>query len=148
MYKLNFKKRVWIVKHYIDGVSTKELSSAQRVTRMTVSKLVRIYKEYGWDGLKDHKTGRAERMLNPNAEIIILDLRKRFGYGPCRIEQLLKNKGFGISHRQIEKTLIRNNMVTPNLKKQKPRRWVRYELPILMIFGIQIGAMTRLQVNN
>jgi len=129
MYKLNFKKGVWIVKQYIEGVSTKELSSAQRVTRMTVSKLVRIYKGYGWDGLKDHKTGRSERILNPNAEIIILDLRKRFGYGPCRIEQLLKNKGFGISHRQIEKTLIRNNMVTPNLKKQKPRRWVRYELP-------------------
>lgn len=30
---------------------------------------------------------------------------------------------------KIEKVLIRNNMVKPNIKKQKPRKWVRYELP-------------------
>jgi putative transposase len=60
---------------------------------------------------------------------VILDLRKRFGYGPCRIEHLLKSKGFGISHRQIEKLLLRNGLVQPNVKKQKARKWVRYELP-------------------
>lgn len=49
--------------------------------------------------------------------------------GLCRIEQLLKNKGFSISHRQIEKLLLRNGLVQPNVKKQKPRKWVRYELP-------------------
>jgi putative transposase len=96
---------------------------------MTVSKLVRSCKEYGWDGLKDHKTGRPEMQLSAAAEIIILDLRQRFGYGACRIEQLLKKKGFGISHRQIEKLLLRNGVVEPNVKKQKPRKWVRYELP-------------------
>ena len=68
-------------------------------------------------------------MLNKNAEIIILDLRKRYGYGACNIEQILKNKGFGISHRQIEKLLVRNELVEPNIKKQKCRKWVRYELP-------------------
>jgi putative transposase len=60
---------------------------------------------------------------------MILKIRRKFGYGPSRIEHLLKKKGFGISHRQIEKTLLQNNMVQPNLKKQKPRKWVRYELP-------------------
>lgn len=96
---------------------------------MTVSKLVRTYQEYGWDGLKDHKTGRSEAQLNQNAEIIILDLRRRFGYGACRIEQLLREKGFAISHRQIEKLLLRNGLIEPNIKKQKPRKWVRFELP-------------------
>ena len=61
--------------------------------------------------------------------ILILDLRKRFGYGACHIEQILKKQGFAISHRQIEKTLVRNGVVEPNPKKQKPRKWVRYELP-------------------
>jgi putative transposase len=42
---------------------------------------------------------------------------------------LLKQKGFGISHRQVEKLLLRNGLVEPNIKKQKPRKWVRYELP-------------------
>ena len=128
MYKLTFEKRVWIVKQYLHGKSTNKIALSQGVTRMTVSNLVRDYKEYGWDGLKDHKTGRSETLLNKNAEIIILDLRQ-FGYGACRIEMLLKQKGFSISHRQIEKLLLRNNLVVPNIKKQKPRKWVRYELP-------------------
>lgn len=129
MYKLNFEKRVWIVKQYLKEVQTSKLALSQGVTTRTVQKLVHAYKEYGWDGLKDHKTGRSEAILSRNAEVIILDLRYRFGYGACRIEQLLKSRGFGISHRQIEKLLLQNGLVEPNIKKQKPRKWVRYELP-------------------
>jgi len=129
MHKLTFEKRVWIVKKYLGEAQTWKIALSQKVTSRTVQSLVKTYKEYGWDGLKDHKTGRPETSLNSNAEIIILDLRKRFGYGACRIEQLLKGKGFSISHRQIEKVLVRNGMVKPNPKKQKPRKWVRYELP-------------------
>jgi putative transposase len=129
MYKLNFEKRVWIVKQKIKSVSPSKIALAQGVSDSIVRRILRIYKSEGWDGLKDHKTGRCETLLNPNAEIIILDLRQRFGYGAGRIEQLLKAKGFDISHRQIEKLLLRNNLVIPNIKKQKPRKWVRYELP-------------------
>jgi len=129
MYKLYFKKRVWIVRQHLKGISSSKLALSQSVTPRTVQKLVKIYSAYGWNGLKDHKTGRAETRLNANAEIIILDLRRRFGYGACRIEELLKQKGFLISHRQIEKLLVRNGLVEPNIKKQKCRKWVRYELP-------------------
>ena len=129
MYKLNFKKRVWIVKQYLRGIPTSKIALSQKITPRTVQILVKIYKEQGWDGLKDHKTGRPETRLNKNAEIIIFDLRKRYKYGACRIEQLLKKKGFGISHRQIEKLLVRNGLVEPNIKKQRCRKWVRFEMP-------------------
>jgi len=129
MYKLNFKKRVWIVKQYLNGISTSKIAMSQLVTPRTVQMLIKSYKQDGWDILKDHKTGRHEINLNPNAEIIILDLRKRFGYGACHIEQILKRKGFAISHRQIEKLLLRNGLVEPNIKKQRCRKWVRFELP-------------------
>ena len=129
MYKLNFKKRVWIIKQKLSGTSTAKICNSQGISRMTVSKLMKVYGEFGWDGLKDHKTGRPELQLNPKAEIVILDLRKKYGYGACHIEQILKKRGFGISHRQIEKLLLRNGLVRPNIRKQKPRKWVRYELP-------------------
>ena len=129
MYRLSFEKRVWIVKQYLKEISTSKIALSQFVTPRTVQKLVKVYEQFGWDGLKDHKTGRPEIVLNANAEVIIFDLRKRFGYGPCRIEHLLKSKGFAISHRQIEKLLLRNGLVQPNVKKQKARKWVRYELP-------------------
>ncbi|MBU1974968.1 MAG: DDE-type integrase/transposase/recombinase [Nanoarchaeota archaeon] len=129
MYVLNYEKRVWIVKQRIKGISPSKIALAQRISEGMVRRIVRTYKSEGWDGLKDHKTGRHEIVLSKSAEIIILDLRKRFGYGACRIEHLLKQKGFGISHRQIEKVLNQHGLVTPNLRKQKSRKWVRYELP-------------------
>jgi putative transposase len=129
MTKLTFVKRVWIAKQYEKGVSASELAMAQRINRRCVYQILEKYNELGFDGLKDHKTGRPETTLNQNAEIIIFDLRRRFGYGPERIEHLLKSKGFEISHRQIYKLLVRNNLVEPNIKKQKCRKWVRFELP-------------------
>ena len=129
MYQLNFKKRAWIVKQHLRGSSISNMALAQKINRRTVYKIIDKYTEFGWDGLIDHKTGRPETSLNKNAEFIIFDLRKQYGYGALRIEQLLKKKGFGISHRQIEKLLVRNGLVEPNIKKQKPRKWVRYELP-------------------
>lgn len=129
MYKLNFKKRVWIVKQYKNGVSASKLALVQNIHRSCIYQIIERYDEFGWDGLRDSKTGRPETSLNPRAQDMILDLRKRFGYGACRIEQVLKQKGFYISHRQIEKVIVRAGLVTPNVKKQKPRKWVRYELP-------------------
>ncbi len=129
MYELNFSKRVWIVKQILKGVSVNKVALSQKVSRISVFKIMQKYKTDGWDALKDHKTGRPEVSLNKNAAIIVLDLRKRFGYGACRIEHLLKKKGFNISHRQIEKLLLREGLVKPNIKKQKLRKWVRYELP-------------------
>lgn len=129
MYKLNFKKRVWIVKQCLNGVSVSKVALSQKVHRRCVYQILDKYKIYGWDGLKDHKTGRSEVVLNPNTEIIIVDLRNRFKWGAVRIEQHLKEKGFLVSHRQIEKVLNKHNLVIPNYRKQKPRKWVRYELP-------------------
>ena len=129
MYKLNFKKRVWVVKQYQQGISATKIAVSQKINRRAVYQILETFKEYSWSGLKDHKTGRQETILNQTAVLIILDLRKRYKYGACHIEQILKKRGFAISHRQIEKILVRNGLVEPNIKKQKSRKWVRYELP-------------------
>ena len=128
MYKLNFKKRVWIVKQYKKGKHCSKIALAQKIHLSAVYQIISRYNQFGWDGLKDHKTGRPETTLNPKIEKTIFYYRK-FGYGACRIETLLKSKGFGISHRQIEKLLLRNGLVEPNVKKQRCRKWVRFELP-------------------
>jgi putative transposase len=128
MYKLTYKKRIWIVRQMLKGVSTKDVAQAQKISLSMARRILKTYQAYGLHGLKDHKTGRPETSLNPKAEELIFDQR-RYGYGACRIEDILRTKGFNISHRQIEKLLLRNGLVEPNIKKQKPRKWVRYELP-------------------
>ncbi len=81
MSKISFAKRVWVVKQYQNGISCAKIALAQKIHRSAVYQILDKYKEFGWDGLKDHKTGRPETQLNKNAEVIILDLRRRFGYG-------------------------------------------------------------------
>ena len=128
--RLTYEKRVWIVKQIREKrVSPFKVALAQHIHRSAVYQILEKFDAWGWDGLKDHKTGRSEVVLNPKVQDTILELRKTYGYGPLRIENDLKNKGFSISHRQIEKLLLRNGLVQPNVKKQKPRKWVRYELP-------------------
>jgi len=129
MYKLNFKKRVWIAKQYNKSMPVPKIALSQGISRTATYNIINSFKEEGIEGLKDHKTGRPELILNHNSEILIMDLRKRFKWGAVRIEQYLKPKGFLISHRQIEKVLNKYDFVIPNYKKQKPRKWVRYELP-------------------
>ncbi len=51
MYKLNFKKRVWIAKQYQNDVSAEKLALAQGIHRSAVYQIIKCYKEYGWDGL-------------------------------------------------------------------------------------------------
>ena len=58
MYKLTFDKRVWIVKQILNGASVNKVASAQKVSRISVFKIMQRYKDYKWDGLKDNKTGR------------------------------------------------------------------------------------------
>lgn len=129
MAKLTYKKRIWIVKQYNKGTSASKLAKAQDIHRSAIYQVVDKFKEYGLEGLKDLRTGRPETILNPKAQEKILKIRKSYGYGPLRIEETLKREGFTISHRQIEKIILRAGLVKPNIKKQKPRKWVRFELP-------------------
>jgi putative transposase len=129
MYKLTFEKRSWIIKQIQKGIQISDIAQSQKVSDRTIRKIHNNFKVYGIEGFKDHKTGRPETILNEKSADLILKLRKEHKYGACHIEEILKSKGFSISHRQIEKTLIRNDQVVPNLKKQKSRKWVRYQLP-------------------
>jgi putative transposase len=129
MAKLTYVKRVWIIKQYNKGVPASEIALAQKINKRRVYQIIDKYKEFDWEGLKDLKTGRPEISLNAKVADTILDIRKKYEYGACHIEQILRQKGFKISHRQIEKLLLRSGLVKSNIKKQKCCKWVRYELP-------------------
>ncbi len=51
MYKLNFKKRAWVVKQVLRGESYSSVAMAQKISKPAIFKIVERYKKYGWDGL-------------------------------------------------------------------------------------------------
>jgi len=129
MVRLSFKKKVWIVKQFLKRGDYKTVALAQKIHWRTVYKLVSKYKEFGWEGLKDCRPGRPSEPLNPKMVDLIIRERKRTGYGACKLEILFMKKGFGVSHRKIHQVLLNEGLVIPNINKQKPRKYVRYELP-------------------
>ncbi len=50
MYKLNSKKRAWIIKQYLKGASPSKLAVAQRVHRSAVYQILDRYKQFDWEG--------------------------------------------------------------------------------------------------
>ncbi len=52
MYKLNFKKRGWIVKQVLKGVPKVDVALSQRVSDRAVRGIMRVHADFGWDDLK------------------------------------------------------------------------------------------------
>lgn len=129
MSNLPFKKRVWIVKEFEKWGDYKRIASIQKINWRTVYKIVERYKEEGWEGLRDHRPGRPDEPLNPKMVNLIVEERKRTGYGACKLEILFRRRGFNVSHRKIHKVLLNEGLAIHNTNKQKPRKYVRYQLP-------------------
>ncbi|PIN87661.1 hypothetical protein COV12_02680 [Candidatus Woesearchaeota archaeon CG10_big_fil_rev_8_21_14_0_10_32_24] len=91
MYKLTFKKRTWIVKQVIKGIPRVKVALAQGISDRAVHSTTQNFKEHGRDGLKDHKGGRPETILNKSA--VEIRLHMSFHYKtPKEVWDELKRK--------------------------------------------------------
>lgn len=103
---------------------------AQKVSRMAVWKIRRAYKKYGDEGLRDHKPGRLFEPLNAKFYTRVVDEWQRQRCGARKLHAVLKKKGFGVSRRKIGQVMIAEGFQKPCAKRQKPRKYKRYEWPI------------------
>lgn len=103
---------------------------AQKVSRMAVWKIWMAYKTYGEDGLKDHKPGRLFEPLNNKFYNKVIEDWKKHRCGARKLHAILKKQGFGVSLWKISQVLKSEKLQKPCLKKQKPRKYKRYEWPL------------------
>jgi len=106
------------------------IALAMKVSRMAIWKIEQKFKKYGEDGLKDHKPGRLFEPLNPKCYDLIVKEWKKTKYGARKLHVHFKRKGFGVSRRKIEQVLIAEGFQKPCPKRQKSRKYKRYEWPI------------------
>lgn len=107
-----------------------KIALAQRVTRKTVWEIKKKYEQWGDDGLHDHKPGRLFIPLNATFYGRVVDEWKRQHCGSRKLHAILKKKGFGVSLRKISQVMKEKGFQKPCLKRQKPRKYKRYEWPI------------------
>jgi len=113
------------------GRSVSEIALAQKVSRITIWKIRKNFEKFGSDGLKDHKAGRLFEPLNPKFYDLVVETWNRNKCGARKLHAILKNKkGFRVSLRKISQVLVKECLQKPCPKRQKPRKYKRYEWPI------------------
>lgn len=103
---------------------------AMKISRMALWKIEQRYKKHGEYGIKDHKPGRLFEPLSPKFYKLVVKERKKNKCGARKLYVIFKKKGFSVSRRKIEQVLIAEGFQKPVPKRQKPRKYKRYDWPI------------------
>lgn len=125
---LSLQKRRWIVRKKLQGWGIAEICSHARISRFTFYYHWNSYQQFGWKGLESksrrphliHKT--PERVVNE-----VLKIRKKYAWGPNKIEGYLKNKGLKIGHNTVYRILFNAGLNNPISQPRKAWGKIRFE---------------------
>lgn len=126
MKKLNKRKIKWIVRQ-IDERNYGVWRIA-RIQKITKQHAYTVYKRF--KGVKDPMLlpcGRKPRPISSEETKLVVDTYKEFRVGATMIEQILDEKGIHVPHNRIHKVLLSQGLAKNEPKKQRRRKWVRYE---------------------
>ena len=118
--------RLELVREVEAGWPQAEVARRFRVSRPTVGKWVRRFREGGVAGLRDRGSvpRRQPRRTSPELERRICSVRRRQGFGPHRIGWAL-----GVAHQTVYQVLRRFGLNRLDRMHRVTRRIVRYEHP-------------------
>jgi putative transposase len=128
MAKLNEKKVKWIIREMEKGEPVSRIASIQKVTRQWVNELYRRYRETG----KIPVLGKPGRPASPPSEDVVdlvLRYHEMYGMGACGVELAMERDGIHVPHNRMHAILKSRGLARDEPKKQRRRRYVRYERP-------------------
>lgn len=126
--KLDYRTRYCIIKQYsVYNKKPVDIARQYRISRQTVYKIVKRFKEDGVYGLEDHRPGVKRHTLNPKTYEFIVQLRSSTDFGAGKIQQQLNKSGFGVSCYRIHKVILQESTLRKKMGKQAKPKYVRYE---------------------
>ena len=108
----------------------KSIAMSQKVSRIAIWKIKQKYIKEGFNGLQDHKAGRLFQPLNAKFYDLVIEEWKKNRCGARKLYAIMKINGFSVSLRKISQVLVKEGFQKPNLKRQRPRKYKRYEWPL------------------
>ena len=128
MKKLNQKKVRWIVQEMKKGDrSAYRIAKIMDVTPRWIREIYRVHQQTG-HYLYPGKPGRKPRPISDDERRMILDVRATHPIsGAVALEKILDSQGFHICHNRIHRILKEEGLAKNELKKQRRRKWIRYE---------------------
>jgi putative transposase len=126
MGRLTPEKVRWIIQAKKRGLGAKEVAWSQGVTVRRVQQLWKAHRETGEIPVL-RAPGRPKEAFTMDEVNAILDAHQTYDLGAIGLEKILVEQGKKISHNRIHKVLKAAKKAEDEPKKQKRRKWVRYE---------------------
>lgn len=127
-YSQKFKLRV--LKHANLGITPiEQIAIIRKIPKQTIYRWLNKYKRYGEVGLENRKPGAKKSQINVTFEKLILATWHERSRGVHKMWLDLKNQGFSVSERQIQKIYKRHNLKMNRRKRPSQIKFVKYEWP-------------------
>ena len=127
MAKLNQSKIKWILRKHQQGYNSSEIAIVQRISSSRVRQIVSYYKRTG-KTLTLAKAGRKPKQIDPKIINTVLEEYNKKRLGPVLLEkEIFRSRKIHIPHNTIYKVMMSKNMIKPNPRKRKQRKYVRWE---------------------
>lgn len=126
MRRLTPEKVEWIIQAKRRGEGVKYIAWSQGVSERWVKALWRKFKETGEVPVA-RPSGRPKKAFTMKEVDAIIEAHQATDLGAVHLEKHLLKHGTKIGHNRIHKVLKATKKAKDEPKKQKPRKWVRYE---------------------
>jgi putative transposase len=126
--KLNKTKVRYILRQNRKGVATEEIALDVKVSQRRVQQIIKEYNETGQEPVLGEKVGRPRKPYIEKEAEVIRAAHARYRFGARMLETVIRKQfKICISHNRIHMYLKADGLAQEDLKKQKRRKWVRYE---------------------
>jgi putative transposase len=127
----SYKKKRYCVRQALLGITPiREICRNRNVPKTTLYRWIDIYKSDGFDALKEIKPiGAPTLEINPEFERLLVDFWKEHKYGSGKTWLLLKEQGFNVSQRQIQKIFNKHSFRMNRRRRPNQIKYKTYEWP-------------------
>lgn len=111
----DIRLKVKIIKSFQTGnLSLSQIALREGIPKQTVSRWVKAYKMFGYEGLENKKSGVREALIDPSLEDLVINKWTKHKISPYKMRKELRNdlkrNGYNISQRQIKKIYKKHNL--------------------------------------
>jgi len=129
MKRTEKKKEKWIIRRYLAGMPIRLIAAHLQISVKTVYKKINEYKKVGDKLFEVGVVGRKKLGINSKCKDKIMQEWQKYQCGSVKLFRIMKNKGFGISQRQIQKIFDELKLTAPCPKRRGQRKYCSYRWP-------------------
>lgn len=127
MVKLTDSRIRWMIRRKEEGWTNRRISGVYDITPRRLQQLWAQYRSTGQVPTLS-RPGRPKKPPDPVEEKLVVEMYEKHHVCAVILEHLVKKEhGKRVPHNRIHRYLVKHGYAAKNPKKQRRRRWVRYE---------------------